>query len=1317
MRKWEDGEGGGGREGGEEEEGDQKKKSKVPARGAQVAPYFKLFSFADPLDYLLMILGTIGSIGNGMTLPIMTLILGGLINAFGDNQNDNQQVIHAVSKMSLKYVYLGIGAAVASYAEVTFWVITGERQAARIRSKYLKAILRQDVTFFDKETSTGEVVGRMAGDTVLIQDAIGEKVGTFQQYVTTFVGGFVVGFIKQWKLTLVIVAVMPLLVVAITIVSKKLSRFAGRGQEHYAAAGNTVQQVLGSMRTVAAYTGEAKAVQEYDKALGKSEVAGIKAGLATGVGMGFAMLVMFGSYGLALWYGSILVAYHGASGGSVVTVIFAALGGGRSLGQAGPFLSAFAAGQAAAYKMFEVIERTPPIDTSDLRGIIPDTLQGEITLKNIDFSYPARPDVPIFTNFNLTISPGTTVALVGESGSGKSTVVSLIQRFYDPNGGAVLVDGIDIKTLQLKWLRQQIGLVSQEPVLFSTTIRENIAYGKDGATDKEIQAAAVRANAANFINKMPEGYETQVGEAGIQLSGGQKQRVAIARAILKNPGILLLDEATSALDAESERVVQDALEHIMVGRTTVVVAHRLTTIRNANVIAVLQRGNIVETGTHTELLRNPDGAYSQLVRLQQIEKQQPEEYRRSMGEDNQFPESVDQINSNTSDIITRSVSGRISSGRKSATSTRHSTASLPRVGISSSPDDKFKSSFKSSGSQQRAHHEDLESSSTTDAQGKKTSLAKKLSLKSLPAETSLFRLAALNKPEFPFFILGSLAAAGTGLMFPISGLLISNFISAFFLPNVHQLRHEADKWGLVYGLMAIGIFFVIPIQYSSFGLIGQRLIRRVRRIVFERIVRQEVAWFDKDENGSGSLGARLSTDAASVRAMVGDNLALVVQNLSTIVCGLSIAFSANWELSLLILAMVPLLGMQGFMQVKFSKGFSNDAKVEYQDASRVAGDAVSSIRTVASFCAEDRVVQLYEEKCKMPLNSGIKQGYISGTGLAFSNFVQYACSALAFWVGAILVKENKTTFGDVFKVFFAITMSALAVSRSTSRSTDLTKVKSAVNSIFEIIDTKSKIDPLEKSGQTPKLVRGEVELRHVGFAYPRRPTLPIFKDLNLTVQAGKTMALVGESGSGKSTVISLIERFYDPDSGVILLDGIDIKQFQVQWLRQQMGLVSQEPVLFNISIKENITYGRNDNVTETEVEAAAKASNAHKFITSLPDGFNTLVGEKGVQLSGGQKQRIAIARAIIKDPKLLLLDEATSALDAESERVVQEALDRVMQNRTTVVVAHRLSTIQNADMIAVVKNGAIMEQGTHRALLANKGGTYSSLVRLHLSSS
>jgi ATP-binding cassette subfamily B (MDR/TAP) protein 1 len=538
----------------------------------------------------------------------------------------------------------------------------------------------------------------------------------------------------------------------------------------------------------------------------------------------------------------------------------------RSLGQATPCMTAFAAGKAAAYKMFEVIKRTPQIDTSDLiKGKMLDNLRGEIKLENIDFAYPARLDVPIFSNFNLTISAGTTVALVGESGSGKSTVVSLIQRFYDPTGGAVLVDGIDIKTLQLKWLRQQIGLVSQEPVLFSTSIRDNIAYGKDGATDAEIQAAAVRANAANFINRMPEAYETKVGETGIQLSGGQKQRVAIARAILKNPRILLLDEATSALDAESERVVQEALEHIMLGRTTVVVAHRLTTIRSADLITVIQRGIAVETGTHNELLSNPEGAYSQLIRLQQIHKdQQPDKDDRHIPtaeNDDQLSESkyLDaQIDSlNVSAAITRSGSARTSSGRKSA-SARHSMSGFrTRNGISFTTNDNksSKSSYKSTGSSQVDPSEDLESTTAAAhiAQGKngvneKVAAETKLNIIPAAAETSLFRLAAFNKPELPYFFIGTLAAAASGLAFPIFGLLLSNVINAFFIPNPHQLRREANKWALAYVLMALGIFIVAPIQFFSFGVIGNKLIRRIRRMVFEHIVRQEVSWFDKDDS-------------------------------------------------------------------------------------------------------------------------------------------------------------------------------------------------------------------------------------------------------------------------------------------------------------------------------------------------------------------------------------------------------------------------------------------------------------------------------------
>ncbi|XP_024374420.1 ABC transporter B family member 11 [Physcomitrium patens] len=1249
---------------------EKKKKEKV-----EVVPFLKLFAFADPLDYVLMIVGSIGALANGVSLPIMTIIFGDLVNSFGNNQTDTSVLVDQVSKVALKFVYLGIGAAVASYLEISCWMITGERQAARIRSLYLKTILRQDVPFFDQEATTGEVISRMSGDTMLIQDAIGEKIGKFQQLFATFIAGFVVAFFKGWKLTLVILATLPLLIASGGIMAMVMSRLSGAGQEAYADAGSTVEQVVSSIRTVLSYNGERKSVVEYDRAISKAEKLGINSSIAAGLGLGLALFVMFASYALAMWYGSILVANDGLSGGNVISVVFAVLTGGGSFGQVSPCVQAFAAGKAAAYKMFQVIKRKPAIDAYDLSGEILENVRGGVELRNVDFTYPSRPDVPIFKNFNLTIAAGTTVALVGESGSGKSTVVSLVERFYDPSGGQVLVDGVDIKTLQLRWLRQQIGLVSQEPVLFATSIKENIAYAKDSATDEEVQQAAALANAATFINKMPKGYETQVGERGIQLSGGQKQRIAIARAILKNPRILLLDEATSALDAESEHIVQEALEKVMVGRTTIVVAHRLTTIRNANLIAVIQRGVVVETGTHDELQSRQDGAYSQLIRLQQINKQQ----------DDEMYENLDLEGDPTT--ISRSLSKgsqgsrRLSLSRKSLSTTR---SLREQVGKSARSDQ-----------------------SDAEAGQKK---------KQKRAEISIFRIAKFSKPEILHFIIGSIAAVANGTTFPVFGLLLSNMISIYFITDHKKLRHDANFWSLMYFVVAIGIFIVVPVQFYTFGVIGQRLIRRIRRLTFEKVLRNEVAWFDEDDNSSGSIGTRLSTDAAAVRSMIADTLSLIVQNIGTIVCGLTIAFIYNWELSLVVLALVPLLGSQGYFQMKMMKGFSNDSKVAYEDASRIANDAISSIRTVSSFCAEQKTVALYEKKCEKPLKSGIRLGFISGTGLGFSNFVIFASYALAFWFGAKLVDQGKTKFANVFKVFFAIAMSAIGVSQSAGLTPDLTKTKLAVNSVFELLDRKSRIDPYDQTGTTLKTVKGDIELRNISFTYPSRPTIPIFKDLSLTVPAGKTVALVGESGSGKSTVISLLERFYDLDGGSILLDGIDIKQLQIRWLRQQIGLVSQEPVLFNTSIKANIVYGREDDVSETELVSATKASNCYKFIMGLPEGFNTTVGERGVQLSGGQKQRVAIARAIVKDPKILLLDEATSALDAESEHVVQEALDRIMVNRTTIVVAHRLSTIRNADLIAVVKDGAIIERGKHDELMARENGAYHALVRLHLSS-
>ncbi|KAG7575199.1 ABC transporter type 1 transmembrane domain [Arabidopsis suecica] len=1240
----------------------------------KTVPFYKLFAFADSFDFLLMILGTLGSIGNGLGFPLMTLLFGDLIDAFGQNQT-NTDVTAKVSKVALKFVWLGIGTFAAAFLQLSGWMISGERQAARIRSLYLKTILRQDIAFFDIDTNTGEVVGRMSGDTVLIQDAMGEKVGKAIQLLATFVGGFVIAFVRGWLLTLVMLSSIPLLVMAGALLAIVIAKTASRGQTAYAKAATVVEQTIGSIRTVASFTGEKQAISNYNKHLVTAYKAGVIEGGSTGLGLGTLFLVVFCSYALAVWYGGKLILDKGYTGGQVLNIIIAVLTGSMSLGQTSPCLSAFAAGQAAAFKMFETIERKPNIDSYSTDGKVLDDIKGDIELKDVYFTYPARPDEQIFRGFSLFISSGTTVALVGQSGSGKSTVVSLIERFYDPQTGEVLIDGINLKEFQLKWIRSKIGLVSQEPVLFTASIKDNIAYGKEDATIEEIKAAAELANASKFVDKLPQGLDTMVGEHGTQLSGGQKQRIAVARAILKDPRILLLDEATSALDAESERVVQEALDRIMVNRTTVVVAHRLSTVRNADMIAVIHQGKIVEKGSHTELLKDPEGAYSQLIRLQEEKKSD---------ENAAEEQKMSSIESFKQSSLRKSSLGRSLSkgGSSRGNSSRHS---FNMFGFPAGID----------GNVAQDQEDD-----TTQPKAK-------------PKKVSIFRIAALNKPEIPVLILGSISAAANGVILPIFGILIASVIKAFFQPP-KKLKEDTSFWAIIFMVLGFASIIAYPAQTFFFAIAGCKLVQRIRSMCFEKVVHMEVGWFDEPENSSGTIGARLSADAATIRGLVGDSLAQTVQNLSSILAGLIIAFLACWQLAFVVLAMLPLIALNGFLYMKFMKGFSADAKKMYGEASQVANDAVGSIRTVASFCAEDKVMNMYTKKCEGPMKTGIRQGIVSGIGFGFSFFVLFSSYAASFYVGARLVDDGKTTFDSVFKVFFALTMAAMAISQSSSLSPDSSKADVAAASIFAIMDRESKIDPSVESGRVLDNVKGDIELRHVSFKYPARPDVQIFQDLCLSIRAGKTVALVGESGSGKSTVIALLQRFYDPDSGEITLDGVEIKSLRLKWLRQQTGLVSQEPILFNETIRANIAYGKGGDASESEIVSSAELSNAHGFISGLQQGYDTMVGERGIQLSGGQKQRVAIARAIVKDPKVLLLDEATSALDAESERVVQDALDRVMVNRTTIVVAHRLSTIKNADVIAVVKNGVIVEKGKHDTLINIKDGVYASLVQLHL---
>eukprot|EP00249_Psilotum_nudum_P005038 c18525_g1_i1 orf=571-4338(-) len=1214
----------------------------------QSAPYYALFKFATGLDYIVMLLGFIGACAHGASIPIAVLFFGKLVDSVGLYFLHPDLLYDDARKYSLYFVYVGLVTLFSAWLEVSCWTYTGERQTARMRLEYLRALLSQDVGFYDTESSTGEIVNGFSNDTILVQESIGEKVGNFTHHIARFIGAFTVSFTISWKLTLVTIAVVPLIAIAGALIAYVVINLSTTSQKAYVAASDIVEQVLAQVRTVYAFVGEKKAVQSYSDALEDTRRIGRRVSFAKGMGVGCVYGLLCLVWALLLWYAKQMVQHGDVRGGPAFVTIFNAIVGGVAIGQASPSLSIFAKGKVAGYTILEMIRRAGS-DEINLQGETRSSVRGQIDLHNIHFSYPSRPDAVIFHDLSLSIPAGSRVALVGGSGSGKSTVISLIERFYDPQSGQVLLDGYNILSFQLKWFRTQIGLVNQEPALFAATIRENILFGKEDATDDEIEKAAELSNAHHFISQLPRKYETKVGERGVQLSGGQKQRIAIARAVIRNPAILLLDEATSALDSDSERGVQDALDQVMQGRTSVVVAHRLSSIYSADRITVLEQGKVVEMGTHIELLQR-GGAYAALVKLQAEGTKKPTE-------DVEFD--------------------RFS---------RHSRAS-------SLTQTEKAFSF-------RLSHSDFASRHLDDL---------RIERKALP-KPSVKKLIGMNAPEWPYGILGAFGAIVAGASTPLVTLGVTQALVSFYSFVPGYMSMEVRKICLIFCAASALVLLSYLSEHFFFGVMGENATFRMRISMLSAILRNEIGWFDDESNSTALIASRLASDAVLVRGVVADLLSTLIHNVALVATAVVIAFLEQWHTTLVMLATLPLTVAANWAQIKFVKGFGGDLSESYLRANSVAGEAVANIRTVAAFCAEKRVLSLFTRELDQPAKDCFWRGQISGFCFGLSQCCMFCSYGLTLWYGCKLIRDGVTGLGAMLKSFTVLLITAFAFAETLVLTPNIMEGFRSIGSVFQILDRKTLIDPDDPDAEEVKQVKGLVELKQVCFKYPSRPEITIFESLNLRISSGTSLALVGASGSGKSSVIALIARFYDPVSGKVMVDGKDIKKLKLRSLRNHIAIVQQEPLLFSGTIYENILYGR-DTASEAEVIEASKAANAHNFIGALPNAYQTVVGDRGAQLSGGQKQRVAIARAVLKNPTILLLDEATSALDSESERLVQHAFDELMKGRSAVIIAHRLSTVQNADLISVLEDGKISEQGRHASLVA-KGGSYARLLNL-----
>ncbi|KAI9833880.1 MAG: GTPase-activating protein [Thelocarpon superellum] len=1249
--------------------------------------FLTLYRYATLNDKLIIALSALCAIIGGALLPLMTIIFGKLSGTFKDffqGTLSHDAFTSDLDYYTLFFVYLAIGEFVTIYICTVGFIYTGEHVTQKLREQYLAAILRQNIAFFDK-LGAGEITTRITADTNLVQDGISEKIGLTLTAFTTFITAFVIGFVEFWKLTLILSST----VVAITLImgggSTFIVRYNKQSLASYAEGGTVTEEVLSSIRNATAFSTQNKLARQYDLHLAVAEKWGTKVKVALAVMIGGMFCVIYLNYGLAFWQGSRFLVSGETNLAPILTILLSIIIGAFSLGNVAPNAQAFTTGIAAAAKIFNTIDRISPLDSASAAGQTLAKVTGDVELRNIKHIYPSRPEVTVMEDVTLVVPAGKTTALVGASGSGKSTIVGLVERFYDPVGGEVLLDGHNVQSLNLRWLRQQMSLVSQEPTLFGTTIYNNIRHGLIGTKSEDeseerqrelIIRAAKMSNAHDFVTGLPEGYETNVGERGFLLSGGQKQRIAIARAVVSDPKILLLDEATSALDTKSEGVVQAALDVAAQGRTTITIAHRLSTIKNADNIVVMSHGRIVEQGTHDALL-DRKGAYYNLVEAQRI----------SANNDNREGEEEGPLDEG-SDVALQ----KTPSGEKGNT-------------FEEDPDD--------------ANVANKLNRTTTGKSASSVALQqKKATLDDSEAQYSLWTLIKVigrfNKEEKYLMLLGLFCSIIAGGGNPTQAVFFAKTIVALSLPpnQYDQLRQQVDFWSLMYLMLAFVQFAAFVGQGIAFAYCSERLIHRARDQAFRTMLRQDIAFFDVEEHSAGALTSFLSTETTHLAGLSGSTLGTLLVVTTTLVAAIALSVSIGWKLALVCTATIPILLACGFFRFWILAQFQRRAKKAYEKSASYACEATSAIRTVASLTRETDVWNHYHQQLVEQGRKSLVSILKSSTLYASSQSLMFFCIALGFWYGGSLIADGHLSMLQFFICYSAILFGAQSAGTIFSFAPDMGKAKQAAHELKVLFDRKPPIDSWSDEGAPLDHVEGNIEFRDVHFRYPTRPEQPVLRGLNLTVKRGQYVALVGASGCGKSTTIALLERFYDPLAGGIFVDSHEISSVKLNDYRRHLALVSQEPTLYQGTIRENVLLGAdNDDVPEEAILQACKDANIYEFITSLPDGFSTVVGSKGGLLSGGQKQRIAIARALLRDPKILLLDEATSALDSESEKVVQAALDAAAKGRTTIAVAHRLSTIQNADMIYVFDQGRIVEHGTHNELLANRG-RYFELVSL-----
>ncbi|THX66400.1 P-loop containing nucleoside triphosphate hydrolase protein [Aureobasidium pullulans] len=1298
--------------------------------------YIELLFAAQPtwIDICLICCGTICAAGAGVPFPLMGVLFGQLIDSFNgatcaaDSQAavvDPFQYEAAINDKVIKTVWIGVIALVLIYGHLTCWNIISQRLAQRLRTRYVSALLRQSPEFFDTQGSSGQVSSRLQEDVTAVQAGTSEKVGNILTTISFFITVFIIAFTQQPRLAGILICMLPAFLMSGILGGRYLSKYVTRQSEAAAKASSIASEALSHVNIVHAFGAGPRLEAKFSAHMARArKFATTKAAIAA-VQTGLLYFIAYSGNALAFWQGSLRIADSaanngdGASVGQIYAIVYLLVDACVMLGGIAPTLP-FLGGATAAYQRLKKdIEAPSLIDGLSESGVVlqSDTAKS-LSFNNVSFEYASRAGQPVLQQVDLTFPAGKYTAIVGLSGSGKSTIAALIARLHDPTKGSIELAGHDLRNLNVKSLRSFISFVQQEPSLLDRSILENIALGLVNSPKsvhqhlkpllnsvdltkmaakcgKSLEAAASfgpeyaalaslilhaaeQADAARFVEHLEFGYATPAGSGGSQLSGGQRQRIALARALVRDPEILVLDEATASLDSASEKRIQLAVERAAAEQRTIIsIAHRLSTIRNADNIIVMQAGRVVEQGTYVELMAKEDGEFARMANLQ------------TLGSTN---------------------AGTSVSGDSLETATYESDVEFNEK-------DNMLESITAVG-------DDTAVSLPRKTESKDETIDNELDTVR-PFSSVTKGLAALLRPSLGWLVMALIAAIFVGSTFSGAGIIFGFTVGA-----LNPCESTVERI-LSMGRFFSGLYFMLAgvelianfLAWWGFGVAGEKLLYNLRVLSFRSLLEQNIHWHRSEGRTPTSLLSIITKDSMSIGAFSGSTFGTIFAICINIVIAIVISHIFAWKIALVCLVTVPILLGSGFMQLRMLARYEERHRGAFTTATSLATEAIQSIRTVALLSLETEYMESFERLLKPPRKQVVRASMTTNIWLAISYTTGTFVNALAYWWGSQLIMKGEYTQRDFLIILVAMLTSAQLWSGMFSLAPEFSRARLALSRVMTVIEMGSSkhigkpgADPaksghdIEASGETKSDItnsqtRGgsKVAFKNVGFAYPNRPKVNILNDIAFSLPPNTFCGLVGPSGAGKSTIMSLVQRLYSPTSGSVCIDDQDIAKLPICF-RDSIALVPQDPALFDGSISFNVALGAppDHEPSQAEIEEACRLANIHDTIISLPDGYATECGPSASRLSGGQRQRLAIARALIRKPRLLLLDESTSALDAASEAALQEGLERASRGTTVLAITHRLHSVQKADIIFVVEEGRIVDKGTHGELMERR---------------